>query len=157
MRKIVLTVAAVAICAQLAAQTNFKKNTAYAEILGNGLVLSVNYERQLGDKPGFGIHAGIGLGVDFPAIPLGVNYLWNLKNQRSFLEAGFGITLAKAGIYTNKLDAAVRDNLTPGYIPSIGYRHHTRYGLLWKLIFSPAFSKYRNLIPYGGFSLGWRF
>lgn len=139
------------------AQSTFKQNTAYAEIMGYGLVLSVNYERQLSHKPGFGIHAGIGLGGDVPAFPLGVNYLWNLGKQRSFLEAGFGITLAEAGVYSAKLDATENDRLTPGYIPSIGYRHHTPYGLMWKLIFSPAFSRYRNVLPYGGFSLGWRF
>jgi len=61
MRKILLCTAAIFAACQLSAQKSFKRNTAYFEIAGNGLVLSVSYERQLSNKPGFGLHAGVGL------------------------------------------------------------------------------------------------
>lgn len=142
----------------LSAQKSFKKNNAYIEVLGNGLALSVNYERQLSDKPGPGLFLGIGLGGNKPVIPFGIKYLFGLKNNKSFIEAGAGVTLAEAGIWKDDLPATVnRYAYTPGFIPCLGYRHHTSYGLMWRINYTPAFSRYRNIPAFFGVSAGWQF
>jgi hypothetical protein len=136
-------------------QTTFKKDLFYAELAGNGLVLSANYEKQILTKPGLGLHIGIGLGGDLPMIPTGVVYLFPLKKSNSFIEAGAGVTLAEENLLDDNL-FIISTAYRPVYIPSIGLRHHTHYGLMWKLIYSPAFSKSKTVPLFGGFSLGWR-
>ncbi|OAQ41736.1 hypothetical protein A5893_01075 [Pedobacter psychrophilus] len=64
-----------------------------AEILGQGLGLSINYDTRF--KPGstglgFNIGAGITLGA---TIPVAINYLIGNNNKRSFLELGAGGTI----------------------------------------------------------------
>ena len=142
---------------QLTAQNSFKKNTLYGEILGNGLVLSANYERQLGDKPGFGLHIGVGLGGYKPAIPLGVIYLFETGNQKSFIETGAGITLGERDMWKEYNYIQLEKNsYKPGFIPSFGYRHHTSYGFMWKVSYTPVFSSYRNIPLFFGIAAGWR-
>ena len=84
MRKIFFFVAAIFAACQLPAQKCSKRNTGYFEIGGNGLVLSLNYERQITSKPGLGLHAGVGLAGDKPSFPLGAKSLLDLSKQRSF-------------------------------------------------------------------------
>lgn len=148
----------IAMCAVSIAftQAHFKPNTFYGEIAGNGLVLSVNYERQLAAKPGLGLHAGIGLGGDKPMIPTGAVYLFHLKNTKSYLEAGAGITFGEKHMLDGTHTRSVSNNYIPAFVPSVGLRHHTEYGLMWKIIYSPVFTRYRALPLFGGFSLGWR-
>jgi hypothetical protein len=141
---------------QLSAQKPFKKNTLYGELGGNGLVLSVNYERQMGNEPGLGLHIGLGLADKKPSIPLGVNYLFELGSQKSFIEAGAGITLAEKDLWDEKFNRSEHNAYKPGFIPSVGYRHHTPYGLMWKVIYTPVFSSYRNVPWLFGISVGWR-
>src|ERR1700749_2091732 len=84
-------------------QSPFRKNTVYAEFCGNGLDWSANYERQLGNKPGLGVRAGIGYASSTEefrvSIPVGVNYLFHISRQRSFLETGIGVTWAEENIW----------------------------------------------------------
>lgn len=157
MRLLVLFTLAVIISSHIKAQKSFKKNTLYSEIAGNGLVLSANYERQLGNKPGFGLHIGAGLAGNKPAIPAGINYLFDLGKQKSFIEAGAGVVFVEIDFLDSKNN--VPDAANPyitGFIPSIGFRHHTPYGLMWRVDYTPVFSKYRNLATFAGVSVGWR-
>lgn len=159
MRKLLLFTLAIAMVNQLTAQQSFKKTTLYGEIGGNGLgVLSVNYERQIGAKPGLGLFVGISpLSGNKPSIISGAKYLIDLGNHKSFFEAGFGITLADREYMGAKTNNQTNYNpYTPVFIPSIGYRHHTKYGLLWRVNYTPAFSKYNSLAVYLGISVGWR-
>ncbi|HEV8285122.1 MAG TPA: hypothetical protein VGQ09_12480 [Chitinophagaceae bacterium] len=155
MRKLFFFATTIAIATQLTAQKAFRKNTLYGEIAGNGLVLSANYERQLGNKPGLGLHIGVGLGGYYPAIPVGVDYLFDLGHEKSFIEVGVGVTLAELELWDDKYYIG-HNPYKAGFIPSIGYRHHTSYGLMWKLIYTPIFSSYRNIPLYAGASVGWR-
>ena len=86
-----------AISTTLIAQNNFRKNDVYFELLGNGIGASLNYERQLQAKPGFGVRVGIGYFSGDEkfrvSIPIGVNYLFRLGSDKSFLEAGVGGTV----------------------------------------------------------------
>lgn len=141
-------------------QNNFRKNTVYGELGGNGVFLSLNYERQLGTKPGLGVHAGLGnadIHENFAfTIPIGVDYLFNISNQKSFIEAGAGVTWALQNIW-HGYNNTEPHKYTPRFIPSIAYRHHTPYGLMWKISASPDFAK-NNVVPfYPGISIGWRF
>jgi hypothetical protein len=135
----------------------FQKKYFYSEIAGNGLVLSANYERQLGNKPGLGLHIGAGLGGYKPAIPAGVNYLFGLGKHKSFIEAGAGVVFVEKDLWDDKNNIPDADNsYKAGFTPTIGFRHHTAYGLMWRINYTPVFSKYRNLPVYAGISLGWR-
>jgi len=158
MRKQLLFALAISITTQLAAQQPFKKTTLYGEIGGNGLgILSVNYERQIGTKPGLGLFVGISpLSGNKPSIVSGAKYLIKLHNDKSFLETGLGISFADREYMGSKTNNYEYNPYTPVLIPSVGYRHHTKYGLLWRVNYTPVFSKYNSLLLYPGISVGWR-
>ena len=141
-------------------QSTFSRNTIYGEFGGDGIFLSAHYERQLGTKPGFGVHFGLGnadADENFAfTIPIGLVYLFNISNQESFIETGVGVTWALQNIWDNYSHTEPHD-YKPGFISSVSFRHHTPYGLMWKVSALTAFSK-NNIIPfYPGLSIGWRF
>jgi hypothetical protein len=157
MRKLFFFTATILFSIQLSAQNTFKKNTLYGEVGGTGIILSANYERQLGNQPGFGLHIGIGLGDNKPAIPFGAKYLFDFGNHKSFMEAGAGITLAEASLLDDLYSTHSNNNpYKAAFIPSIGYTHHTAYGLMWRINYTPVFSRYRNIPFFAGVSVGWR-
>jgi hypothetical protein len=159
MRILLFCSLAIAISLHSEAQNSFKRNTLYGEIGGNGLALSVNYERQIQNKPGLGWHVGVGLGEEKPCIPLGVKYLIGLGGQKSFIETGLGITLAEQDVLDEKYFFNTTSDNPYGvaFVPTIGYRHHhKKYGLMWKVNYSPVFSRYRNVLLYYGVAIGWR-
>jgi len=159
MRKIFFLVAAIFAACQLPAQKPFKRNTLYGEIMGNGIILSVNYEKQLSDKPGFGLHFGVGLAGDKPSFPFGAKYLFQLGKQRSFLELGAGVTLMERDMWkTNwtNVNGAKRNSYGPGFISSIGYRYHAPNGFMLRINYTPVFNKYRIEPLFFGVSVGWR-
>ena len=141
-------------------QSSFRKNTIYGEVGGNGVFLSVNYEKQLGTKPGLGVHLGLGnanADENFAfTFPVGVNYLFNISRQKSFIEAGAGVTWALQNIWDGYNHTEPK-KYKPRFIPSIGYRHQTPYGLMWKFTASPNFIKNNSVRFYPGISLGWSF
>jgi len=95
MRKYKLAVFAMCIVTLSFGQNNFKKNDIYLEAGGNGLFGSVNYERQLTKTPGLGARIGVGFYTEnafYLTIPVGINYLFKLKNDKSFIDAGLGAT-----------------------------------------------------------------
>jgi len=141
-------------------QSSFRKNTIYGEFGGNGVFLSAHYERQLGTKPGWGVHFGLGnadADENFAfTFPIGLNYLFNISNQKLFIETGVGVTWALQNIWDN-YNHTEPHKYRPAFIPSVSFRYHTRYGLMWKVTAMAAFSK-NNIIPfYPGISIGWRF
>ena len=146
-------------CIYASAQKNFKRNDIYLEALGNGLFASVNYERQLTKNPGLGFRIGIGVYGEesfYITFPIGINYLFALKNGRSFIEGGLGATWAKVdGKIFVKEDNPVSDNFT-NFIPSIGYRRHTKHSLMWRVNVCPVINKYGGT-PWIGLSIGKRF
>lgn len=158
MKRHLLFTTTIFLCAQALAQKPFKKNTLYAEIGGNGIVLTANFERQLGNKPGLAYHIGIGVGNNKPNVPMGMKYLLELgKAQRSFIETGLGVTMGSRYFWKAYRRVNDKNPYEPGFIASIGYRHHTRYGLLWRVCYTPIFTSYRNTFYLGGISVGWRF
>ena len=141
------------------AQVKSKRNTAYFELLGNGLTLSANYERYVFKKPGLAWHIGVGLGSNLPAIPLGFKYVFPFKNVKSNLEIGFGVTFLESDGWKSTFGGSnsLKNPYQPGFIPSIGYRHQTKYGLMWRANFLTVYNKQREPIYFGGLSIGWHF
>ncbi len=143
-------------------QNSSRKNDLYFEFLGNGIWSSISYERQLKNEPGWGLRVGVGYfsGDDKfrITVPVGVNYLFNLRNNKSFLDAGMGGTWSGAAGLKKDLPTGERDydERIWSLVPSIGYRRHTKGNFMWRGSFTPLINKYR-FIPSLGFSLGKRF
>ena len=137
-----------------------KPNNIYFELGGNGLFLSMNYERQIIKNENFYGHVGIGMyGIrpTYYTFPFGVNYLLNLKNHRNFIDFGLGANITKADVRLY-LTAGNKSNTTFNgpyfnFIPSISYRHHTKKNLMLKFSIAPIFNQYGS-IPFFGFSIG---
>ena len=76
-------------------QTTYKGNNIYFEAGGNGLFSSLNYERQLTNKPMLNFRLGLGFYSEnafYLSIPIGINYLFELNDKNTFLDAGIGVT-----------------------------------------------------------------
>jgi hypothetical protein len=140
-------------------QTAYKRNDIYLEAGGNGLFASVNYERQLTKQPGIGFKFGVGFYSEnafYLTIPVGINYLFKLQNNKSFIDAGIGATWTR-------LDGNLfggSKNLNSGhfvnFVPSFGYRRHISKDIMWRISATPIANKY-GLVPWLGFSIGKRF
>jgi hypothetical protein len=140
---------------------NSKKNTAYLQLWGNGLLLSANYERQLTAKPGLNAQIGIGLGNYKPVIPVGLNYLFNLNNHKSFIEIGAAAVLTERGYLYNdfifETTEPKRTEYATAFVPSVGYRYHASKGFMCKIIYSPVLSRIQSFWDNSGIGIGWRF
>jgi len=159
MRKRILT--ALSFCTTIFCfgQNNFKKNDIYLEAGGKGLFASINYERQLTKEPGLGARVGVGFYAEnafYITIPVGINYLFQLKNEKSFIDAGVGVT------WTRSEETFIGNNHHyPGdyftnFIPSIGYRRHAANNVMWRVSVTPVANKY-GFVPWIGASIGKRF
>jgi hypothetical protein len=143
----------------LRAQNEFKRNDLYFEAGGNGLFASVNYERQLTKEPGVGIRVGVGFYTEnafYLTIPVGINYLFPLKNHRSFIDAGLGVTWARIDGKLFASDKYSNGEHFVNFIPSIGYRKHTTKDVMWRISITPVINK-DAFTPWLGISIGKRF
>lgn len=134
------------------AQKSFQRNSFYLEAFGSGLFGSLNYERQLTKKPGIGLRIGAGFYTEnafYLTLPVGVNYLFPLKKENRFIDAGFIVSPALR-------DANFRskgDNKLTNFVPSIGYRAHTKKDWMWRIAVSPVINRLA-FTPSAGFSFG---
>jgi hypothetical protein len=138
-------------------QSTFKKNDIYLEAGGNGLFGSVNYERQLTKELGLGVRIGVGFYSEkafYLTLPVGINYLFKLKSERSFIDAGFGVTWSR--IDTDLFAKSDKGDHFVYFVPSIGYRRHTLNNVMWRFSVTPFVYKY-GLVPWIGVSVGKRF
>ena len=140
-------------------QTTFKKNDIYLEAGGNGLFASINYERQLTKEPGLGARIGVGFYSEnafYLTIPVGINYLFKLNSDKSFIDAGLGVTWTRIdGDLFGESKNSNGDHFV-NFIPSIGYRRHTTHNLMWRISITPVVNK-NGLVPWLGLSIGKRF
>ena len=152
-----LAVSFFAVCSY--GQTAFKRNDIYLEAGGNGLFASVNYERQLTKQPGLGFRFGVGFYSEnafYLTIPVGINYLFKLKNDKSFIDAGIGATWTRIdGNLFGDLKNSNSDHFV-NFVPSLGYRRHTDKNLMWRISVTPITNKY-GPVPWLGLSIGKRF
>lgn len=141
------------------AQSTFKQNDIYFEAAGSGLFSSFNYERQLTKNPGIGLRFGVGFYSEnafYLTLPVGINYLFMLKNDNSFIDAGIGVTWTRIDGNLFGDSKNLNGNHFVNFIPSIGYRRHSSKDLMWRISLTPVANKF-GLIPWLGFSIGKRF
>lgn len=141
-----------------------KKNEIFLELGGNGLLGSVNYARQLTNKPGLEIRAGLGAyGSEktFITIPVSLNYNIGLGGKHSFLTVGMGATYTKADVRIGRIidyEEGYEDTHSKpvNLVPSLVYRYYTTKDYLWKVGFNPVINKH-GFLPSFGLSAGKRF
>jgi hypothetical protein len=109
----------------------------YVELMGNGLIYSVNYESRFSAKTGgLGGRIGISHVGDWLAVPVQLNFLIGKKDSNKFFEIGGGVTYIK---YTEPFEVGDRtfeqQTLTT---LSFMFRRHPRYGKwMWKVGLTP--------------------
>jgi len=148
----------------------FRKNSVFAEVGGLGYFISVNYERRFGNSRNNNFaawRAGVSPMGSIGTLSTAVSY--NIGSKTDFFEVGVG-----GGYYyglNNKNDQNVN---YPYFTPTIGYRHLSRSGFMFKTFLSmlsirqlnynrynynyyqtPTISYY--FYPYVGFCLGYSF
>lgn len=138
------------------------RNTVFLEAFGNGLLGSINYERQLIKKPYLITRVGVGFYTEssiYLTIPVSFHYLIAL-NQNGFLETGIGATWAEYSA-DDRCSCDIDSN-TDDYINvflSLGYRKHFGRQWMWKINFSPIITNNHdiNFTPWLGIAIGKRF
>lgn len=109
----------------------------YAELLGNGILFSVNYDfrfnktdKGLGMRLGFGFFGVTDLGLI--SFPVGINYL--AGKAPNYLETGIGYTYAIGTGFFGDSHASI-------IVPSIGYRYQSfKKGFFGRVVISPLIS-----------------
>ncbi|RPH74445.1 hypothetical protein EHM76_03560 [bacterium] len=139
-----------------------KPNSLYFELLGNGGIYSVNYDRlftgNIGGRIGIMYLSELDIIVssfqDLLIIPVTINYLVGSGNNK--LEFGAGVVYVHIsggeffGLGFNEGSGTLGT-------ATIGYRYQqTDGGLLFRIGFTPVFSP-EGLLPMGGISLGTSF
>lgn len=128
----------------------------YAELLGNGLVFSFNYDTRFQNTPN-GLGGRIGLGYigddehNAVLIPFQLNLLLG-KNGRYF-EIGAGATYVtgNADLFDEDFDNLI-GTMTFGY-----RRQPVDGGFMWKIAITPIIAEGVFWPYYGGVSLGYAF
>lgn len=148
---------------QCYAQEVTAPNSIYLELLGNGIIYSVNYDRMFCNN----VSGRIGM-TYFPALtsfftttenifimPVTLNYF--IGDGNSKLELGAGIVYAQATlstIFSNEEESA--SGIAETVI--IGYRYQqSEGGFLFRIGFTPFFRFDGGLYPFGGISIGTSF
>jgi hypothetical protein len=127
-------------------------------LLGPGVFYSINYDTRFGKKEkGLGMRVGMGAvfsnGSGIISLPVGLNYL--AGRNGNYLELGGGLTYL----------TAASNGITNGGgalgFATFGYRRQTykQKNITWRIAFDPLLSNMDgfSLIPFFGFSLGYRF
>ena len=129
------------------------RNAVYFEILGNGVIYSINYDRKF--TPTISGRLGIGGLGTAGAVPLMVNFMPGTGASR--LELGIGPALVFApedideGEFSDELDAGLVGTAT------IGYRYQPVLGgFVFRVGFTPLFGQ-GGILPWGGVSFGYSF
>lgn len=134
----------------LRAQEKETNNIVFGEAGGNGLLLSINYERFLTHN--LSVRTGFGTGLLFLInVPLMINYY--VGDIRK-LELGAGI------IYIDYLPADLMDETGPIVLTfTIGHSFHPlNGGFILRFSFTPMYSfQIQKFIPWGGISVGYKF
>jgi hypothetical protein len=170
MKKTTLIIAIVLVALQTSAQ---KRKSLYIELLGNGIVLSENFELRLkkNSNSGSGVRLGVGFGsvsgydqngnydnVGLITIPIGYNYL--IGEKRSSLELGGGITpviFINNKIVKSELLRSGSDKTITGFL-NAGYRYQPlKSGFMGKITWTPAITNSGFFAAYFGLGLGYSF
>ena len=144
-------------------QSKSKPNILYVELGGNGLLTSINYERQLLKTRRLNFHIGTGIygnETTYLTIPFGINYLIDLDDSESYVDIGLGATYSKADVtlYTSVKRSNLNYTNTHywAFIPNVGYRKYTKRNMMYRFSLTPVINQY-GFLPYVGISVGKRF
>ncbi len=143
---------------------NYTKNCIYLELLGQGILGSVNYEYRFSPnwsgRVGFtteSIFIPIGLDIDITGSPIMINFLTGHASHH--FEMGLGVFAAWVkgdDFWGMKMDTD--EEFMPLYTATIGYRHQPRTtGFIYKLGFTPLFNGDGEGSIWAGLSLGYTF
>lgn len=151
-------------------QTDFKNNSAFVELLGNGgSWLSVNYERQIHYKKLPLIHNTMRVGFTFSSNKYDHSTIYNfpfelntlIGRQKHFIEIGLGLTAfhGTSNLNDTLIPIGEKTNYWDTYILRIGYRYMGdgtvfRVAPLLGLVNTTTQSKKRELVFGIGISLG---
>ena len=151
------------------AERRYTENCVYAELFGQGILYSLNYEHRfvpsLSGRIGFTswsmpLFFGLGGGrIDFLGVPVMMNYLTG--EGSGHLELGAGIIVCRASAHAEwfweEPTGIVTEETKVLGTATIGYRYQpSRKGMLFRIGFAPIFNS-RRVLPTGGISAGWAF
>lgn len=131
----------------------------YLELGGNGILASANIETSILKNPQIRSHIGIGMYGFMQrklTIPLGINYLLPIRNTKSYLDIGLGMTFSKANmkLYVNVDDKnSIRKPQNFSFVPNLSYRTHVKNRMLLRIGFTPVITQYL-FIPHFGIAVG---
>ena len=143
------------------------RKVVFAELAGNGLTLTANYDMRLkrNRNDGFGFRAGAGMVPDkyfddYITVPLGINYI--VGQRKHGFESGLGITLLY-NVSGNEnffidLDAdEAHPKLTSAEMLTIGYRYQATRGLMLRATNSFMYTGKGYFYPpfWPGISIGY--
>ncbi len=132
------------------------RQSVYAELLGNGLIFSFNYDTRFHNKPD-GIGARIGLGYagkqDEGILLIPVQLNWLLGKNGRYFEIGAGATFASGNsdIFDEDFGKFI-GTMTFGY-----RRQPLDGGFMWKIAITPVIADGFFWPYYGGLALGYAF
>jgi hypothetical protein len=150
-------------------------NGIYLELLGNGLLYTINYDRFISDD--ISLRAGfeyIGLGASDPSsgesasvsmmlIPITFNYFFASHNNgtvgSSKLELGAGVMIVNLSASATGSAGTLfsGSGLGVGGTATVGYRYQpSDGGFIFRIGFTPLFGP-GGFVPFGGLSLGYAF
>lgn len=133
----------------LESQAQKYPNSIHAEILGNGIIYSINYERNIITKEKLFLSPSIGftsIGREATGIP--VMMLAYFGGPNSSLETGLGYTgLYRQEQYLNYGLWNKRSYFEHYATGRLGYRYESPKGFLFKVAFTPLF-RFKSTIPW---------
>ena len=143
---------------------DFTKNCVYLELLGQGILGSINYEYRFANhwsgRVGFtkeGIFIPIGMDIDIKGAPLMINYLTGRGSHH--MEFGLGVFAAwvKGDDFWG-IDVDTEEEFMPLYTATAGYRYQPRKnGFIYKLSITPFVNGNGNGTLWAGLSIGYTF
>jgi hypothetical protein len=130
-----------------------QKNLAYFELGGAGPMISLNYEKYLGQEENFSIRLGYGYASAWDAyhtLPVGIYHLQDMKRNNEF-ELGL--------VYTFLFNQDEPETYG-ALFPSIGARiYNSSQSVFFRIAITPAIGGEDSIrvIPWAGISFGIRF
>ena len=136
------------------------------QLLGDGLLLSVKYERKV--LPDFNLWLSGGMGyyfseVSYLTIPLGLKYWQPLsKSKRNYIGLGASVTYCKHDELYYPITSYRGGREKPAnnylyYIPALGFRHMDAKGQKFYTWEVSLVANNFAVLPYFGYSIGFTF
>ncbi len=148
--------------------TGKHRNIASLELMGNGFIYSLNYERILFDFDRFITTAQIGVSYYPPStgvielwIPMSLNQLFRVK-PKHYVELGIGQVLFGEDLFVSEVPnrSIVNGNVDIGidFIFRAGYRFQSDSSRwVFKVAFTPFYLNGWEFIPWGSLGAGYKF